>query len=504
MFTSTARCDALRLQRLIDEGLNDSEQASLARHLDVCTRCRHQLEDLAADKTLWNQTREFLSPLNSDAASHLDGLDAPDPVSLDFLDPSDNPAMLGRLGEYNVLEVIGRGGMGVVLKGYDYDLNRYVAIKVLAPQWASSGAARKRFAREGQAAAAVVHQHVLAIHSVNATHRLPYLVMPFVAGESLQQRLDREGPLEIAEILRIGFQVAEGLAAAHAQGLVHRDIKPANILLEKNVERVLLTDFSLARAVDDASVTRSGVIAGTPQYMSPEQAKGEPIDLRSDLFSLGSVLYAMCSGHPPFRAESTLAILRRICDSEPRPVREINSTVPVWLWSIIAALLKKNASERMGSARHVAELLSGCLAHVQQPTLVALPKSLPVPLNRPPYWRWVLAAAVTVILAASGTWLVWSTKHPGIPPLTHAETNEQTHGTPIGVSEPQKSDAAASTSEVKPSDIPQSRIAENAGSKRSDGADRDVTWDDQWVTDLAGLRTGIERLEQKISIPAFD
>ena len=126
--------------------------------------------------------------------------------------------------------------------------------------------------------------------------------MEFIDGMSLQDKLDKQGPLGLKEILRIGMQIAEGLAAAHKQGLVHRDIKPANILLENGVERVKITDFGLARAVDDASVTQSGVVAGTPMYMSPEQAEGEPIDHRADLFSLGSVLYAMCTGRPPFRA----------------------------------------------------------------------------------------------------------------------------------------------------------------------------------------------------------
>ena len=149
--------------------------------------------------------------------------------------------------------------------------------------------------------------------------------MAYIPGHSLQERIDQTGPLEVREILRIGMQTAAGLAAAHAQGLVHRDIKPANILLENGVERVRITDFGLARAMDEASQTQSGVLAGTPQYMAPEQASGEAIDYRTDLFSLGSVLYAMCTGHSPFRAETTVAVLRRICDGSPRPVREVNS-----------------------------------------------------------------------------------------------------------------------------------------------------------------------------------
>ena len=152
----------------------------------------------------------------------------------------------------------------------------------------------------------------LCIHRVSEAKGLPYLVMPYAPGDSLQKRLDQRGPLELKEILRIGRQVAAGLAAAHAQGLVHRDVTPGNILLDHGVERVTITDFGLGGAADDAGLTRSGVIAGTPQYMSPEQARGEPLDGRSDLFSLGSVLYAMCTGRPPFRAETTFGVLQHI------------------------------------------------------------------------------------------------------------------------------------------------------------------------------------------------
>jgi serine/threonine protein kinase len=246
-------------------------------------------------------------------------------------------------------------------------------VKMLAPHLASSGAARKRFAREAQAAAVIVHPNVMPILTVNSSGRLPYLVMPFMARESLQQRIDREGPLETLDVLRIGHQVACGLAAAHAQGLVHRDVKPANILLERGVDRVLLTDFGLARAADDASLTRTGVIAGTPQFMSPEQARGEAVDARSDLFCLGSVMYVLCAGRPPFRAETSYGVLRRITDEEPRPLRELNPGIPDWLAGLVSRLHSKEPAERFQSAEELAELLEKCLAHVQQPDAVPLP-----------------------------------------------------------------------------------------------------------------------------------
>src|SRR5262249_10781699 len=154
---------------------------------------------------------------------------------------------------------------------------------------------------------------------------------------------------EVKEILRIGIQVACGLAAAHKQGLIHRDVKPANILLENGVQRVKITDFGLARAADDASLTQSGFIAGTPTYMAPKQANGEPVDHRADLFSLGSVLYEMCTGRSAFRAPSTVAVIRRVCDETPRPIRAVNPDVPEALCRLIERLHAKKPADRPAS-----------------------------------------------------------------------------------------------------------------------------------------------------------
>lgn len=322
---------------------------------------------------------------------------------LDFLDPSDNPASLGRLGHYEVQEVVGRGGMGIVLKAFDERLHRVVAMKVMAPQLAASATARRRFTREARAAAAVTHDHVVTIHAVEDAGPLPYIVMQFVAGASLQDRLDRTGPLHLPEILRIGAQTASGLAAAHAQGLVHRDVKPANILLENGVERVKLTDFGLARAADDASLTQTGVVAGTPQYMSPEQAEGNPVDARSDLFSLGSVLYAMCTGRPPFRGSTARSVLKRVVEDAAPPVREANNEVPDWLAGVVAKLHAKNPADRYSSAAEVAEVLGRHLAHLQHPSQVAEPAApgpRSAPLSRPRKHRWAVAGAVLALLTA--------------------------------------------------------------------------------------------------------
>jgi serine/threonine protein kinase len=374
----TNTCDADRLESYLNGELSEMQELEFTAHLDQCEPCRRSLELRAADPEAWSEAEQLLKPLTLDAEQLAPQRSQATQIQqvLDALAPTDDPAMLGRLGGYEVSGVVGAGGMGVVLKAVDKSLDRTVAIKVLSPHLATSGAARKRFAREAKAAAAVLHPNVIAIHSVSNDETLPYLVMPYVRGASLQKRLDVEGPLALTEILRIGSQIAAGLSAAHAQGLVHRDIKPANILLEDGIERVAITDFGLARAVDDATITRSGVIAGTPQYMSPEQARGEPIDQRSDLFSLGSVLYAICTGRPPFRAETTFGVIRRITDDEPTSIREINPDIPDWLCAIVKRLMSKRASDRFESAEEIQELLEQCLAHVQQPDSVPLPESL--------------------------------------------------------------------------------------------------------------------------------
>ncbi len=407
--TKTDCPERQRFRLLLAGNLNAEEQADLIVHLDTCESCQRFLEDLTgADlgNRPWptNQKaeaepsvpegpalRRLIEDLKDRGPTAAVSASSPtvsapavnlsEELDLGFLDPPETPGQLGKLGPYQVLSVIGKGGMGVVLKALDPSLQRVVAIKLLNPTLATNATARQRFSREAQAAAAVCHDHVVTIHAVDEWHGLPYLVMQCIAGCSLQERIDRGGPLEVREILRIGMQTAAGLAAAHGQGLVHRDVKPANILLENGVERVKLTDFGLARAADDASLTQSGVVAGTPQYMAPEQSRGDPIDHRADLFSLGSVLYAMCTGRPPFRASNTLAILRRVSDESPRPVRELNPDVPEWLAEIIDRLHAKDPVERFQSAEEVAELLGLHLARLQQPA--SLPPRPALPPVRP-------------------------------------------------------------------------------------------------------------------------
>jgi WD40 repeat protein len=425
MIQSPSCPDSADLKELLDGRLAEKLQAEINNHLEICPHCQQRLEGLVAGKESWSGTAEQLGQNEQELDAGLERImdqmkhegrvrqteaeiPAADELNLDFLNPPENAEHLGRLGHYEVTEVIGRGGMGVVLKAFDSVLHRVAAIKVLAPQLATSSAARKRFEREARAAAAISHEHIVAICAVEETKGLPYLVMEYVAGVSLQERLDRSGALELKEILRIGMQTARGLAAAHAQGLVHRDIKPANILLHNGVERVKITDFGLARAADDASLTQSGYVAGTPQYMAPEQARGDAVDHRADLFSLGSVLYALCAGRPPFRASTAMAVLRRVSEDSPQPLAEINPDIPLWLVEIIDRLHAKSPAERFQSAQEVADLLGLHLAELQRTGEAGGQRTehhqdhAARPAPSAARFRWVKAAALFLPLIAGG------------------------------------------------------------------------------------------------------
>lgn len=372
------------LQQLLTGSLSGDRQEECIRHMDSCECCQAKLESIAVDGTNLSRVVEQLhesEPMATSAywpALASLGADVPADtpvkpaaavvtppttrkrdVSLNFLHPATDGAYLGRLAHFDVMRILGRGGMGIVLEAFDSKLQRNVAIKVLDPDLADDDVARQRFCREARAAASITHENVVAVHQVERSGEggLPFLVMQLIAGESLEQRLLREKQLPHREIVRIGMQAAHGLAAAHAQGLIHRDIKPGNILLEPTHDRVKLTDFGLARVAEDVKLTRTGFVSGTPLYMAPEQAMGNELDPRSDLFSLGAILYEMCAGQPPFTGNSALAILRQITEAKQRPIRELNPAVPKWLAETIDQLLAKKPEDRIQTAAQLAELL---------------------------------------------------------------------------------------------------------------------------------------------------
>lgn len=346
-------------------GQDESIDHTTLQHIESCQHCRGRLDDLSGSGEFDQEARAMLEGHFPEASSTNGDVDATEVH--EALRPPSHPEMLGRLGRYEIESVVGRGGMGVVLKGFDTELNRPVALKVLARHLSYSGLARQRFAREAKAAAAVVHEHVVAIHNVEIEGDTPFLVMPFVSGESLQSRVERTGPLGVKEMLRIGVHAAAGLQAAHDQGVIHRDIKPGNILLEGVVERALVTDFGLAQIADEVSLTHTGIVTGTPNYMSPEQALGNPTDPRSDLFSLGCVLYFMATGRPPFRAEKAMGVLNRVCHEPHTPVWQSNLDIPDTLSDLIDRLLEKDPSRRFESAGKVRDELQRILVDQQSP-----------------------------------------------------------------------------------------------------------------------------------------
>ena len=357
------KCDPSMLWTLVEQSDIPSDQNdAIATHIETCVTCQNTLLQFGGDPTVWDEAREWLSVIDESSEPSRASDDSQwqplPPIDLNFLETSSHPEMLGRIGRYDVESVLGRGGMGVVLRAYDSDLHRSVAVKVMAPEWAASMAARQRFAREAQAAASVAHENVIPIYNVQSDADLPFLVMRYIPGATLERWVKANGPLDVATILRVASQLAEGLAAAHKRGLVHRDIKPANVMVGENTDRVWITDFGLARAADSATLTQTGVIAGTPHYMSPEQARGEPIDQRTDLFSLGCVLYFLCTGRPPLEAENTLAVLHRIVSDDADLLTTKRDDLPPAFVSLVHRLLDRSPLKRPADCAQIIETLS--------------------------------------------------------------------------------------------------------------------------------------------------
>jgi serine/threonine protein kinase len=390
--------------------------ASLEHHISECRRCSETLHALESDDTVvarLKKVQESSQTLPQSLPSVAE--------SISFLTPAQGPDEIGRLGAYRVLRVLGTGGMGIVFEAEDPHLKRTIALKTLKPSLAASPSARRRFLREAQSAASLNHDHIVSIYQVGEECGVPFLAMPVLEGESLEQRLQRQAPLPINEVLRIGRQIAEGLAAAHACGLIHRDIKPANVWLESRLpatahslataeSRVKIVDFGLVRAArSDPGLTQSGAIIGSPAYMAPEQARAEEIDARCDLFSLGCVLYRMCTGELPFKGKDVTATLLALVQDKPQPPREINRAVTAQLSDLIMRLLAKDRKNRPGSAREVAAALAVMETRQEAQSSVdpAGETKLFGRAENPPVWAWrrrwklVVAVAVLVVLGVS-------------------------------------------------------------------------------------------------------
>ncbi|MBA4190706.1 MAG: hypothetical protein C0467_22200 [Planctomycetaceae bacterium] len=322
-----------------------------------------------------------------------------------FLAPPQQLDELGRLGPYRVLGLLGTGGMGAVFRAEDPALRRQIALKVMLPQFASHPTAKARFLREARSQAAVEHNHIIAIHQVGEEGGIPFIAMPMLKGESLADSLKTNPAVPVAEAVRIAREIAEGLAAAHGSGLVHRDIKPANIWLEGRERQVKVLDFGLARAEAEGdgaeAVTQQGAIIGTPAYMSPEQATGEPVDTRTDLFSLGVVLYQMLTGQQPFIGKNVPATLSAVTSYTPPRPAELNPSVPADLDGLTMRLLAKAVTDRPASAELVVQALRAVESGMNSagsepaPPPVTNPKATdPTPRKRSP---WLLVGSLAAI-----------------------------------------------------------------------------------------------------------
>ena len=335
---------------------------------------------------------------------------------------------IGRLGPFRVVKFLGAGGMGAVYEAVDSKLGRSVALKVIRPRLADSATAQARFLREARTAATFEHAHVVSIFQVGEDNGVSYLAMPLLRGLTLGQRLKQDARLTTAEVLRIGREIAEGLAAAHLHGLIHRDIKPGNIWLDEISNRVKILDFGLARLVNDpARLTDDGTVLGTPAYMAPEQARGQcELDYRSDLFSLGGVLYRMATGQRPFPAENTADLLMAVAWSDPIPPRQLDPEISPVLEDLILRLLAKDPAARPQSADFVVEAIHDLEGRIAP--AAPLGPGLPVRLEEeepavlratskpPPRRRYPVAGAFVAVflllLLVSGLALFAPTFHP--------------------------------------------------------------------------------------------
>jgi serine/threonine-protein kinase len=282
-----------------------------------------------------------------------------------------------------VLSKLGEGGMGAVFKAHDAGLDRMVAIKILPPSLAREDTYRERFLREARALARVKHQNLVQVYSVAVEKGLHFFSMEYIEGESLQQRIRRAGPMLLEQMLAVSGQVLAALRAIHREGITHRDIKSSNIMIDRK-GRAVLMDLGLAKDKDSTGVTTAGVIIGTPEFMAPEQAMGEPAGPLSDIYSFGIVLYEMSRGLVPFRGKSAVAVLRHQCETEPESIAAVRPDLPREFVEAVQAAMKKSPADRPQGAADLAELLLKCGETPELKALASSPESSRNPLSGAP------------------------------------------------------------------------------------------------------------------------
>jgi len=357
------------LDALASGNISPGAKARLQRHIDACSNCQ-RTNAFSVSGT----TPKLKRRIRPNAVLPPQACPTHDRHDFPFLLPPQSSDELGRLNGYRVLRLLGQGGMGYVFLAEDLALARPVALKVMKPASVHDPESAQRFLREARALAALKHDHLVTIYQAGHERDVAYFAMELLEGETLESWIRKKPPTDPAEILRIARQIASGLVFLHTKNLIHRDLKPVNIWLEGPERRVKILDLGLVRSLsDDASLTADGIVMGTPEFMSPEQARGEPLDARSDLFSLGSSLYYLCTGKKPYQGASSLAVIIALSRDTPEPIRNVNARIPPLLGDLVMQLLSPHPDDRPSSAAKVLLQLDGIAADMESTQAIAAP-----------------------------------------------------------------------------------------------------------------------------------
>lgn len=400
---------------------------------------------------------------------------------------------------YDIESPLGHGGMATVFRGSDRVLGRPVAIKVLAERYAGDEKFVTRFKREARAAAGLNHTNIVSVFDTGDTDGRHYIVMEMVEGETLADLLKREGPLSPDRAARISGTIARALEAAHEKGLIHRDVKPGNVMLTRDGD-VKVMDFGIARAATDDTLTQTGMVLGTASYLSPEQSRGEPVDHRSDIYSLGCVMYEMLTGRPPFAGDTQVGVAYKHVHERPEPPSAVNPAVPAEVEAVVMRALEKDPAARHPSAEAFRDALTSAVTGEPTEPLVGstavLPRSDAEPTqalsHRRPPRRWLAAAVVGLLVIIAGILTVALTGEntPERRQRTgHPRRAEQTPANePVTTTPPISTDvdrAASALQEVVQVSLAQGLIDADSATKILEEADKALGENDKGSLDKA-------------------
>jgi eukaryotic-like serine/threonine-protein kinase len=405
--------------------------AEIAAHTGECTKCQKALAriDVVLDPLIAALRRpvatgpmvgepvfsKWLSATETFVGATRTSMPNEQTEWLAALSPPENADEIGRFGGYRVLKVLDNGDIGIVYQAESPRQQRLVALKIMRPKLAADATARAHFLHKARAAAAIAHDHIVAIHDVAEDRGFPYFVMQLLEGEPLDAYVDHrpEGRLPLDEVLRVGAEIAAGLEAAHEGGLIHGDIKPSNIWLEGERRRVKILDFGLApEPGDDGRLPRA---LGAPSYVAPERVKLKPLSRQSDLFSLGALLYRLSAGTDPFKRPTAPETLRAVAREQPPP---LSHDLPAEFVALVYQLLKKDPQKRPASAAHVRQALRSIRETLAETGAkrkpgagpaspsVAEPAPHPRLRNRRNAWLFVCGGMAICLLAAGVYWLL--------------------------------------------------------------------------------------------------